>query len=288
MTQPLTLFDKIWAQHEILKAENGLSLLWVDRHYVHEGSFQGFDKVDARGEKVSRPDLTFAIADHYVPTCAQPGLRRSVAEAHGRPARGEHRQARRHADGPERPASGDRACGRSGAGPDHSRSHHRVRRQPHRDARRARLDRDRHRRFGGQPRAADADVLAEEAEPDARDGRRQARSRHRREGHRALDHRQDRHQRRARARRRICRQCDPRPDPGRTPDALQPRDRIRCAHRHGRAGRDDVRLHQGPAVRPEGRGFRSRGRGLASPAERSGCRVRSRGVARCLSVLRRW
>src|SRR6185295_10913866 len=68
MTQPLTLFDKIWAQHEILKAENGLSLLWVDRHYVHEGSFQGFDKVDARGAKVARPDLTFGIADHYVPT----------------------------------------------------------------------------------------------------------------------------------------------------------------------------------------------------------------------------
>jgi len=71
MTQPLTLFDKVWAQHEILKAENGLSLLWVDRHYVHEGSFQGFDKVEARGETVSRPDLTFAIADHYVPTHAR-------------------------------------------------------------------------------------------------------------------------------------------------------------------------------------------------------------------------
>src|ERR1700730_14810538 len=67
MTQ-LTLFDKIWAQHEILKAENGNSLLWIDRHYIHEGSFQGFDKVEARGEKVSRPDLTFGIADHYVPT----------------------------------------------------------------------------------------------------------------------------------------------------------------------------------------------------------------------------
>jgi 3-isopropylmalate/(R)-2-methylmalate dehydratase large subunit len=68
MTQPLTLFDKIWAQHEILTADNGLSLLWVDRHYIHEGSFQGFDKVEARGAKVARPDLTFGIADHYVPT----------------------------------------------------------------------------------------------------------------------------------------------------------------------------------------------------------------------------
>src|SRR5207237_8900266 len=74
MTQPLTLFDKIWAQHEILKADNGLSLLWVDRHYVHEGSFQGFDKVDARGGTVSRPDLTFAIAGHYVPNRPDRGL----------------------------------------------------------------------------------------------------------------------------------------------------------------------------------------------------------------------
>jgi 3-isopropylmalate/(R)-2-methylmalate dehydratase large subunit len=85
MTQPLTLFDKIWAQHEIEKAENGLSLLWVDRHYVHEGSFQGFDKVDARGEKVARPDLTFGIADHYVPTArgrvfSDPSLKRMVEQ----------------------------------------------------------------------------------------------------------------------------------------------------------------------------------------------------------------
>src|SRR3954447_674219 len=83
MTQPLTLFDKIWAQHEIEKAENGLSLLGVDRHYVHEGSFQGFDKVDARGEAVARPDLTFGIADHYVPTARNrvfddPSLKRMV------------------------------------------------------------------------------------------------------------------------------------------------------------------------------------------------------------------
>jgi 3-isopropylmalate/(R)-2-methylmalate dehydratase large subunit len=71
MTRPLTLFDKLWAPHEILKADNGLSLMWVDRHYVHEGSFQGFDKVEARAEKVARPDLTFGIADHYVPTHAR-------------------------------------------------------------------------------------------------------------------------------------------------------------------------------------------------------------------------
>ncbi len=83
MTQPLTLFDKIWAQHEILQADNGLSLLWIDRNYVHEGSFQGFDKVEARAEKVARPDLTFGIADHYVPTArgrvfSDPSLKKMV------------------------------------------------------------------------------------------------------------------------------------------------------------------------------------------------------------------
>src|ERR1043165_6981573 len=85
MTRPLTLFDKLWAPHEILKADNGLSLMWVDRHYVHEGSFQGFDKVEARNAKVARPDLTFGIADHYVPTARgrvfdDPSLKRMVEQ----------------------------------------------------------------------------------------------------------------------------------------------------------------------------------------------------------------
>src|ERR1044072_6565471 len=71
MTRPLTLFDKLWAPHEVLKADNCLSLMWVDRHYVHEGSFQGFAKVEARGEKVARPDLTVGISDHHAPTHAR-------------------------------------------------------------------------------------------------------------------------------------------------------------------------------------------------------------------------
>jgi 3-isopropylmalate/(R)-2-methylmalate dehydratase large subunit len=115
MTQPLTLFDKIWATHEILKAENGLSLLWVDRHYVHEGSFQGFDKVDERRASVARPDLTFGIADHYVPTharskpIADPSLARMVSQIedntrrHGIMLMGLHdpRQGIVHVVGPE-------------------------------------------------------------------------------------------------------------------------------------------------------------------------------------------
>jgi 3-isopropylmalate/(R)-2-methylmalate dehydratase large subunit len=68
MTQPQTLFDKVWAAHEIVRGENGDALLWVDRHYVHEGSFHAFTRLDERGESVAEPGLTFAMADHYVPT----------------------------------------------------------------------------------------------------------------------------------------------------------------------------------------------------------------------------
>lgn len=67
MNQPRTLFDKLWASHEIVE-RGGESLLWVDRHYVHEGSFHGFARVDERGAKVAEPALTIGVADHYVPT----------------------------------------------------------------------------------------------------------------------------------------------------------------------------------------------------------------------------
>ena len=68
MTAPQTLIDKLWAAHEILRREDGDSLLWVDRHYVHEGSFHAFNKLAERGAKVAEPGLTFGVADHYVPT----------------------------------------------------------------------------------------------------------------------------------------------------------------------------------------------------------------------------
>ncbi|MFY0989817.1 3-isopropylmalate dehydratase large subunit [Halomonas sp. C05BenzN] len=68
MTMPTTLFDKVWDAHEIHRSESGESLLWIDRHFVHEGSFHAFNKLRERGLPVARPDLTFGIADHYVPT----------------------------------------------------------------------------------------------------------------------------------------------------------------------------------------------------------------------------
>src|SRR5918995_5595762 len=80
---PKTLFDKLWDSHAIVTREDGQTLVWVDRHFVHEGSFHAFDKLKKRGSPVARPDLTFGIADHYVPTrraggVADPAIRHMV------------------------------------------------------------------------------------------------------------------------------------------------------------------------------------------------------------------
>jgi 3-isopropylmalate/(R)-2-methylmalate dehydratase large subunit len=63
-----TLIDKLWAAHVIAEREDGEALLWVDRHYVHEGSFHAFNRLAERGAPVAEPGLTFGVADHYVPT----------------------------------------------------------------------------------------------------------------------------------------------------------------------------------------------------------------------------
>ena len=67
-SEPQTMFSKIWGRHEILKREDGVSLLSIDRHLCHEGSFHAFDKLKLEKRAVRRPDLTIAIADHYVST----------------------------------------------------------------------------------------------------------------------------------------------------------------------------------------------------------------------------
>lgn len=66
--QPRTHFDKLWDQHVIVDRDDGQSLLWVDRHFVHEGSHHAFARLAGRAMRMARPDLTFAVADHYVPT----------------------------------------------------------------------------------------------------------------------------------------------------------------------------------------------------------------------------
>ena len=68
MTLPRTLFAKIWDRHVVVRRESGEVLLYIDRNLVHEGSFHAFGALKRDGRKVRRPDQTFAVPDHYVPT----------------------------------------------------------------------------------------------------------------------------------------------------------------------------------------------------------------------------
>ena len=67
--RPRTLFDKIWSNHLVDKQEDGTCLLYIDRHLVHEvTSPQAFDGLRESNRRVRRPQNTFAVADHNVPT----------------------------------------------------------------------------------------------------------------------------------------------------------------------------------------------------------------------------
>lgn len=68
MAAPRTLFDKLWDGHVVVERPSGDALLWIDRHFVHEGSFHAFAQVAGRDGSVAEPGLTFGVADHYVPT----------------------------------------------------------------------------------------------------------------------------------------------------------------------------------------------------------------------------
>src|SRR6266568_3785715 len=64
-----TMYEKIWKAHVVEEAPGEPSLIYIDRHFIHEGtSPQAFAGLKAAGRKVRRPDLTFAVMDHSVPT----------------------------------------------------------------------------------------------------------------------------------------------------------------------------------------------------------------------------
>ncbi len=66
---PRTLYEKIWASHVVHEEPGQPSLIYIDRHLVHEGtSPQAFAGLKAAGRKVRRPELTFAVMDHSVST----------------------------------------------------------------------------------------------------------------------------------------------------------------------------------------------------------------------------
>ncbi|TPG44790.1 3-isopropylmalate dehydratase large subunit [Roseomonas nepalensis] len=90
---PRTLLDKLWDAHAILTREDGQALLWIDRHFFHEGSHHGFNQLKARNAPVARPALNVGVADHYVPTrgrggpIADEGVRRMVDQISDNAAR---------------------------------------------------------------------------------------------------------------------------------------------------------------------------------------------------------
>jgi len=112
---PRTMFEKIWARHVVAEGPGGQTLLYVDRHLLHEGSTHALERLERKGRPVRRPEACVATADHYVPTApgvgeiADPEVRRMVADL-GRHTgrlgitffgRGEPRQGIVHVIGPE-------------------------------------------------------------------------------------------------------------------------------------------------------------------------------------------
>jgi 3-isopropylmalate/(R)-2-methylmalate dehydratase large subunit len=73
-SRPQTLYEKIWNAHVVETREDGTSLIYIDRHLVHEvTSPQAFEALRISGRRVRRPELTLAVPDHNLPTTARRG-----------------------------------------------------------------------------------------------------------------------------------------------------------------------------------------------------------------------
>ena len=110
----LTLYQKIWNSHEVAKGPGGRTLLYIDRHLLHDGSFHAFEALRNGGRKPRRPAAAFATPDHYVPTrnranIEQADLREKIAALSANAAAtgiriypvGDDRQGIVHLVGPE-------------------------------------------------------------------------------------------------------------------------------------------------------------------------------------------
>jgi len=63
------MYEKIWEAHLVSEPPGQPALIYIDRHFIHEGtSPQAFSGLKVAGRRVRRPDLTFAVMDHSVPT----------------------------------------------------------------------------------------------------------------------------------------------------------------------------------------------------------------------------
>jgi 3-isopropylmalate/(R)-2-methylmalate dehydratase large subunit len=67
-----TLFGKIWDKHVVKQIQDGPSVLYIDKHFIHEvTSPQAFTGIEKRGASIFRPAQIVATADHNVPTMDQ-------------------------------------------------------------------------------------------------------------------------------------------------------------------------------------------------------------------------
>jgi 3-isopropylmalate/(R)-2-methylmalate dehydratase large subunit len=71
MPPQLTIFEKVWNEHTIVRSQGGEDLLYVDFNMMNEGgAFLAFDQLRLEGRKIRRPSQHLAITDHYLPTTA--------------------------------------------------------------------------------------------------------------------------------------------------------------------------------------------------------------------------
>jgi 3-isopropylmalate/(R)-2-methylmalate dehydratase large subunit len=116
MTAAKTMFEKIWQRHVVVDRDDGYTLLYIDRHLMHDGSATGFALLRDRGLKLRRPDRGFATPDHYVLSSSRsiadipdPNHRRLVEQIRSNTAEtgvtlfdlGDDRQGIAHVVGPE-------------------------------------------------------------------------------------------------------------------------------------------------------------------------------------------
>ncbi|MBT4427015.1 MAG: 3-isopropylmalate dehydratase large subunit, partial [Rhodospirillaceae bacterium] len=72
MSDPKTLFDKIWESHVVAENDDGTSLLYIDMHLTHEvTSWPGFESMRNSGRRLRRTDALLAVPDHVIPTINQ-------------------------------------------------------------------------------------------------------------------------------------------------------------------------------------------------------------------------
>ena len=84
---PRTLLDKLWDPHVVQAEPDGRTLLFIDRHLFHDGSFQAFARLREKNLPVPYPELALAMPDHYAPTDSRsldsvkdPAARRVIGE----------------------------------------------------------------------------------------------------------------------------------------------------------------------------------------------------------------